>query len=157
MSTTPSTPPEPRRFRASGLDPARDALLWITGVTECGPPGQPGTIASFDAFPAVPWVHLSATGLGSFEGSAFPGDERAWAIEGACTIRSAGLLSIDIVYGTASADGFAVPAPAPGEHGPTTRAFDLSSNASIPVGAPIALPLVGRVGATEHLVRGYLP
>ena len=70
-----------------------------------------------------------------------------WAT--AAAVAGVPLKSFDILYGAITQGGF----PLSPIGGPSsTNAVDLASNYSLPVGMPIALPLLGKVGPTDHLV-----
>ena len=116
------------------------------------------SVQSINAFPVAPWIEMVSTSLGSWTtGASYPGPERVAVAEGAFLYRevcgAAGVveLSLDVFYGGQTFGGFFSPTTGP-VAGTGQNFLDLASNYSSPLPGPIALPLVGNVGPTDHLV-----
>lgn len=122
-------------------------------VGACG-----GGASSINAFPIAPWVEFVMTSLGQWGGAtSYPGPERAAVGEGlfvyrdVCSSTGAAQQSLDVFYGGVTMGGFIVPPLSP-IGGPPTGFIDIASNYSSPLPGPVALPLVGDVGPTDHLI-----
>lgn len=129
------------------------------GVGVCpGPTGVPSNYRSLNFFPALPWYEVITTSIGMWSSNAnYPGPEQAWVDEGiflytdSCAA-TAGLPSnfADLMYGGSTARGFLVQGF--GGIALTDRFTDLASNWSHTLGTPVALPLLGSVRQTDHLI-----
>ncbi|MBC8451213.1 MAG: hypothetical protein H8D72_00735 [Planctomycetes bacterium] len=133
------------------LAPLQQAGIRMKADTVCG-----SSVETLNLWPVAPWYELTSTSIGRWTTAAsYPGTEHASVAEGlvvyteACDPFGVPLKSFDILYGAITQGGF----PLSPIGGPSsTNAVDLASNYSLPVGMPIALPLLGKVGPTDHLV-----
>lgn len=137
--------------------PNQQTARQVTGATACIDPfGVPGSFASVDFFPALPWLHMVSTSIGTWGSPlAYPGVERAWVDEGifalndACTGQFA-----EFKYGGSTAGGWPVSAGAPA---PSQNFLDLTDNYSAPLFGPYPGPFVGSVQPTNRLLYVNVP
>lgn len=117
----------------------------------------PSSFKSINLFPVLPWYEVMTTSIGSWtSGASYPGPEQAWVDEGLFLYNdgyaaSLGLPSAyaDIMYGGSTSRGFPVRGHA---QDLTDRFTDLASNWAHQLGTPVALPILGSVRKTDHLV-----
>jgi hypothetical protein len=122
----------------------------LDGVGSCG-----SDFRSISVFPALPWFEMLSTSLGAWSnGSSYPGPEAVWIEEGtflhteACSATGVPQLYAEIKVGASTEGGYLA---AVGPVG-TDRFTDLVDNYSVPLGAPILPPFVGKRNASHHLV-----
>lgn len=139
------------------LGPIQMAGLDVRGESVCG-----SRFESLNLFPTAPWFGAMSISIGSWSSNAaYPGIEAARVHEGlyqyieACpdstTPPGVPAASLDIFYGAETIGGYPI-APTPVGTTLTQHFVDLASNYSNPLFAPVALPAVGSVRATDHLV-----
>lgn len=136
------------------LGPIQMAGLRVRGEGVCG-----SRFESLNLFPTTPWFGAMSISIGSWTTNAgYPGQERARVHEGlyrygeACPDPS-GIpgISLDIFYGAETRGGWPVDS-APGGMPLTQHFVDLASNYSNSIFTPVALPAVGSVRPTDHLI-----
>ncbi len=134
--------------------PIQMAGLTVRGESACG-----SRFESLNLFPTAPWFGAMSISIGSWTTTAtYPGQERVRVHEGlyqyidGCPDATGVVdITLDIFYGAETVGGYPVAATPVGT--PLTQHFvDLASNYSNPIFAPIALPAVGSVRPTDHLV-----
>ncbi len=133
------------------LVPPQQILAKLTVGGNCG-----NKVQALNVFPSLPWFYSVSTSIGSWTTAAsYPGPERAHAIEGlflnigVCGSTGVVSVSFDVNYGAITQGGIPV-LPTPISI-PSQTFLDMASNFSLPLGAPLSLPVVGTVRPTRHL------
>jgi len=134
-------------------NPKQHTLRQFTGTTQCvNAVGQPGAWASLNVnFPVLPWFHMVASSMGTWSNpNIYPGIEAAWVDEGlfihqdACTGNW-----VELKYGGSTRGGWQAVLPIPVI---VTNFTDIADNWSAPLNGPYALPIMGSVQQTNHLI-----
>ena len=136
------------------LGPIQMAGLEVRGEGACG-----SSFESLNPFPSAPWFGAMSISIGSWTTNAtYPGEERARVHEGLYQYAEGcpdptGVpgVTLDIFYGAETRGGWPV-APTPVGMPLTQHFVDLASNYSNSIFDPIALPAVGSVRPTDHLI-----
>ena len=139
----------------------------LKGTGSC--PDAAGAVSEFNTlnfFPTVPWFEMITTSIGCWTtAGSYPGPECAYVNEGVFRYRDScsaiGPLGgsgefTDIFYGATTRGGFTVVPTSP-IFVPTQNFVDLASNLAQPAGVPVALPIIGSVRKTDHLIYVNVP
>lgn len=109
---------------------------------------------SLNVFPSFPLFEVMTTSIGTWTTFAsYPGPEAAWVDEGVFIHRQGCVAGgpapfVEIKYGASTERGYDGATPTV----VFDRMTDMVDNYSIPLGAPIVLPMVGSVRPTRHLL-----
>ena len=142
--------------------PTQYTLSTFGGTGTCPNPvtGVPSSFAAqFIAFPTLPWPYMVTTSIGCWtDPAAYPGQECAFVNEGLFRYHDACFNPQDyfeIYYGATTIEGWDV-APTPVGI-PSKNFIDLADNFSLAVGSPVALPILGSIRPTDHLIYVNVP
>ncbi|QDU65436.1 hypothetical protein [Engelhardtia mirabilis] len=135
------------------LGVATNTASTFSGAGACG-----GGFQSLNFWPVAPWLDFTTTSIGRWTtGATYPGPEQVHVGEGLFLYREpcdpTGIVtnSIDVFYGGITEGGYPVFGGSP-IFAFTNRLIDLASNYSSNLPGPVALPMVGTVKPTEHLI-----
>ena len=137
-----------------GIAPPQQTGVKVNGSGMCG-----GGFGSLNFWPTAPWYDLVVTSIGRWSnGTSYPGPEHASVAEGifgyndVCPTTGVSAVTYDIFYGGFTQFGSSVIPTSPIFPPLSQRFLDVASNYSLPAGLPIAFPLFGTVGPTDHLI-----
>ena len=149
-----------------GFNAFQQTAVRFKGLGACPSPTSAGSsFTSLNFWPKLPWFEMITTSIGCWTTDAsYPGKECAYVDEGlflyedSCVTAGGNLASfVEVHYGGSTKEGYVVLPVGP--IGPTlTQNFtDIASNFSVSLADPVALPILGSVRPTRHLIYVNTP